>query len=147
MLTRFRVRVKKWVEPTQALMVPNGCSTVCPAHAHGIWHPIARPGGYVATVGTEGSQVQPVMTGHPLLHYLPTARHTRRSEVNITYLPSEVSGVCREGSRIDTVPVAIKGTDGRLLDAAIPKVTITKDASYWDDDSTVTQREKSTLSP
>jgi hypothetical protein len=28
-LTRFRVRVKKWVEPIQALMVPNGCSTVC----------------------------------------------------------------------------------------------------------------------
>ena len=29
MLTRFKVRVKKWVEPIQALMVPNGCSTVC----------------------------------------------------------------------------------------------------------------------
>src|SRR5215469_9089318 len=28
-LTRFKVRVKKWVEPIQALMVPNGCSTVC----------------------------------------------------------------------------------------------------------------------
>jgi hypothetical protein len=26
--TRFKVRVKKWVEPIQALMVPNGCSTV-----------------------------------------------------------------------------------------------------------------------
>jgi hypothetical protein len=31
--------------------------------------------------------------------------------------------------------VAIKGPDGRLLDTAIPKVAITKDASYWDDDS------------
>src|SRR5262249_47629502 len=27
--TLSRVRVKKWVEPIQALMVPNGCSTVC----------------------------------------------------------------------------------------------------------------------
>src|SRR5262249_23602518 len=33
-------RVKKWVEPIQALMVPNGCSTVCRSHAHGVWHPI-----------------------------------------------------------------------------------------------------------
>jgi len=29
--------------------------------------------------------------------------------------------------------VAIKGPDGRLLDTAIPKVVITKEASYWDD--------------
>ena len=43
----------------------------------------------------------------------------------------------REGSRIEIVPVAIKGPDGGLLDTAIPKVAITKDASYWDDDSTV----------
>jgi len=33
--------------------------------------------------------------------------------------------------------VAIKGPDGGLLGVAIPKVTIAKDASYWDDDSTV----------
>ena len=32
--------------------------------------------------------------------------------------------------------VAIKGPDGKLLDAAITKVAITKDANYWDDDST-----------
>jgi hypothetical protein len=31
--------------------------------------------------------------------------------------------------------VAIKGSDGRLLDTAIPKVVITKDGSYWDDDA------------
>jgi hypothetical protein len=88
-------------------------------------------GGHGGILGAAGHD------GPPLLHYLPTARHTWRSEVNITRLPFEVSGVRREGSRIDTVPVAIKGTDGQLLDAAIPKVTITKDASYWDDDSTV----------
>ncbi len=70
--------------------------------------------------------------GAPLLHYLPTARHTWRSDVNVTRLPSELSGVRREGSRIEAVPVAIKGSDGTLLGSAIPKVAITKDASYWD---------------
>jgi L-asparaginase len=45
--------------------------------------------------------------------------------------------VRQEGSRIEAVSVAIKGPDGKLLDAAIPKVAITKDANYWDDDSTI----------
>ena len=34
---------------------------------------------------------------------------------------------CREGARIETVPVAIKGPDGRLLDTALPKVAIIKE--------------------
>jgi L-asparaginase len=53
--------------------------------------------------------------------------------VSISQLPSEVRGLRQEGTRIEIVPVAIKGSDGRLLDTAIPKVAITKDASYWDD--------------
>jgi len=93
----------------------------------------ARPGGYVATGGHGGVLGAAGHDGAPLLHYLPTARHTWRSEVNITQLPAEVRGVRQEVSRIETVPVAIKGPDGRLLDTAIPKVAITKDASYWDD--------------
>src|SRR5215472_4396595 len=76
---------------------------------------------------------QPAMTGAPLLHYLPTARHTWRSEVNVTNLPFEVMGVREEGSHIESVRVPIKRADGGLLDTAIPKVVITKDASYWDD--------------
>jgi hypothetical protein len=44
-----------------------------------------------------------------------------------------VTGVRQQGTRIETVPVPIKGPDGTLLDTAIPKVVITKDASYWDD--------------
>ena len=97
----------------------------------------ARPGGYVATGGHGGILGAAGHDGAPLLHYLPTARHTWKSEVNVTRLPSEVTGVRQEGSRIETVPVAIKGPDGKLLDRAIPKVAITKDANYWDDDSTV----------
>jgi hypothetical protein len=94
----------------------------------------ARPGGYVATGGHGGILGAAGHDGPPLLHYLPTARHTWRSDVNITRLPSEVMGTRREGSRIAAVPVAVKGSDGTLLDTAIPKVVITKDASYWDDD-------------
>jgi L-asparaginase len=96
----------------------------------------ARPGGYVATGGHGGTLGAAGHDGAPLLHYLPTARHTWRSEVNVTRPPFEVMGIRQEGSRIETVPVAIKGPDGKLLDAAIPKVVITKDANYWDDDST-----------
>jgi L-asparaginase len=96
----------------------------------------ARPGGYVATGGHGGILGAAGHDGPPLLHYLPTARHTWRSEVNISALPSQVTGVCREGSRIETLPVTIKGPDGALLEAAIPKVAISKDASYWDEDGT-----------
>jgi hypothetical protein len=95
----------------------------------------ARPGGYVATGGHGGILGAAGHDGAPLLHYLPTARHTWRSEVNLTSLPSQVTGVRREGSRIVAVHVAIKGPDGALLDTAIPKVAIAKDASYWDDDN------------
>jgi L-asparaginase len=94
----------------------------------------ARPGGYVATGGHGGILGAAGHDGPPLLHYLPTARHTWRSEVNVTRLPFEVTGVCRDGSRVAAVSVAIKGRDGRLLDTAIPKVAFAKDASYWDDD-------------
>jgi L-asparaginase len=93
----------------------------------------ARPGGYVATGGHGGILGAAGHDGQPLLHYLPTSRHTWQSEVNLTRLPREVTGVRREGSRIETIPVVIKGPDGRLLDTAIPKVAIAKDASYWDD--------------
>ena len=94
----------------------------------------ARPGGYVATGGHGGVLAAAGHDGPPLLHDLPTAKHTWRSEVNLTRLPAEIQGVRREGARIATVKVAVKGPDGGLLDTAIPKVAITKDANYWDDD-------------
>jgi hypothetical protein len=79
-------------------------------------------GGYVATGGHDGILGA---VGHdlpPLLHNLPTARYTWRSELNLTRLPSEVRGVRQEGSRIETVPVTIKGPDERLLHTALPCV-------------------------
>jgi L-asparaginase len=96
----------------------------------------ARLGGYVTTGEHGGILGAAGHDGPPLLHYLPTARHTWRSEVNVTRLPSEVGGVRREGSRTATLPVAIRGPDGGLFGSAIPKVVITKDASYWDDEGT-----------
>src|SRR5215471_18468778 len=50
----------------------------------------ARPGGYVATGGHGGILGAAGHDGPPLLHYLPTARHTWRSAVNLTSLPSQV---------------------------------------------------------
>lgn len=90
----------------------------------------ARPGGYVATGGHGGILGASGHDGSPLLHYLPTARHTYLSEVNVSRLPAEVQGARRDGDKLRLVPVRIKGDDGELLESAIPKVSIVKDGSY-----------------
>ena len=59
----------------------------------------ARPGGYVATGGHGGIIGAAGHDGPPLIHYVPTARHTWKSAVNLTSLPGEVTGVRHEGSR------------------------------------------------
>ena len=94
----------------------------------------ARPGGYVATGGHGGIIGAAGHDGRPLLHYLPTAKHTYLSDVNITRLPREVPGLRREGTTIATIPIRIKNTSGELLEHVIPKVAIVKDASYWNAD-------------
>jgi L-asparaginase len=94
----------------------------------------ARPGGYVATGGHGGILGASGHDGRPLLHYLPTAKHTYLSDVNLTRLPKEVPGLRRDGPKIATVTVPIKDGDGGLMDNAIPKVAIVKDASYWGGD-------------
>jgi L-asparaginase len=94
----------------------------------------ARPGGYVATGGHGGIIGAAGHDGRPLLHYLPTAKHTYKSDVNITRLPRESPGLKRDGGGITIVAVPIKNAAGDLLDHAIPKVAIVKDASYWNDD-------------
>jgi hypothetical protein len=91
----------------------------------------ARPGGYVATGGHGGIIGASGHDGRPLLHYLPTAKHTYKSDVNVSRLPAEVPGLRREGTTIATIPVPIKNANGALLDSAIPKVAIVKDMSYW----------------
>ena len=71
-----------------------------------------RPGGYVATGGHGGiiGGINPIA-----LTFLPTKRHTHRSEVNLTKLPANVTGVGREGE----IDVTVKNNQGALLDSAI----------------------------
>jgi L-asparaginase len=95
----------------------------------------ARPGGYVATGGHGGILGGLGYGGPPIITYVPTTRHTYRSDVNISQLPNEVAGVRRdESGRLVTVTVAIKNARGELLDSAIPKVSILKDGNYVADD-------------
>ena len=85
-----------------------------------------RPGGYIATGGHGGivGGINPIA-----LTFVPTKRHTHTSEVNLTKLPTHVTGVSREGE----IDVRIKNDQGELFESAIPKVTIIKHARYLPD--------------
>ncbi len=98
----------------------------------------ARPGGYVTTGGHGGILGGMVQGRQPVLTYLPVARHTYRSEVNLSRLPREVPGVRGGGSRLATVSVPVTDGAGGLLEEALPRVVIVKDAGYFDDDYEVT---------
>ena len=91
----------------------------------------ARPGNYRA-VGGNGGILGAV--GHealpPVLHFIPTSRHTWCSEVNVTRLPSEVLGALRRAGTVERVRVPIKDASGRLATTAIPPVAIVKDGAY-----------------
>jgi L-asparaginase len=93
----------------------------------------ARPGGYASTGGHGGILGAAGHDGPPILQYLPTAKHTYLSEVNLTRLPRETSGVRQTADGIVTVPVRIKDDAGHLLGSAIPKVSIVKDGGYVSD--------------
>jgi hypothetical protein len=95
----------------------------------------ARPGGYVATGGHGGILGGLGFGGPPVINYVPATRHTYRSDVNVSRLPSQVAGVCRvDRARLGEVAVPIMDARGRLLDSAIPKVSIIKDGNYVADD-------------
>jgi L-asparaginase len=95
----------------------------------------ARPGGYVATGGHGGIIGRMGHPGAPQFSFKPIKRHTYNSAVNVTQLPSGVQGSRDQGSRIETIIVAIKDSDGNLQSTAIPKVTIVKHARYLPDDT------------
>jgi L-asparaginase len=98
----------------------------------------ARPGGYLATGGHGGIIGAVGHDGPPTLTYLPTRRHTYMSDVNLTRLPAQVTGVQRRDGRLVAVEVPIKSAADQLHESAIPKVTIVKDGHYTDDDYAAT---------
>src|SRR3989449_2543113 len=76
----------------------------------------ARPGGYVVTGGHGGIIGAVGHEGPPVLTYIPARKHTYQSEVNLSRLPP-----------------AVKNANGELLESAIPKVSILKEANYGTD--------------
>jgi hypothetical protein len=95
----------------------------------------ARPGGFVVTGGHGG-----VLGGAggrgggSVLRFIPLTRHTAHSDVNIRRLPDRSNGLLERGGVISQIAVQVKDEQGRLLDMAIPKVTVIKDTSYSEDD-------------
>jgi L-asparaginase len=94
----------------------------------------ARPGGYVATGGHGGIVGTMGQPGPATLTFRPAKRHTHTSDVNLSRLPEAVEGTRCVNGRLTRVAVRIKDTQGELLDAAIPKVTIVKHARYLPED-------------
>jgi len=90
----------------------------------------ARPGGYVATGGHGGIIGSLGNSGPVALSFKPIKRHTHKSAVNINRLQETVQGVLRVDGKVSLVSVAIKDAQGKLLETAIPKVTIAKTARY-----------------
>jgi L-asparaginase len=94
----------------------------------------ARPGGYVATGGHGGMLGGVGHRGTPVLHYLPTLRHTYLSDVNINRLPATVHVAVGSQAGIERCEVRIKDANGRLLEGAIPSVSILKEGSFMDEE-------------
>ena len=91
----------------------------------------AHPGGYVATGGYGG--IMGSMTAGPYVTFVPTRKHTWKSDVRVTVLPTQIDGLQRQGGVFKTVPVDIKNASGELLPSAIPKVAIVKGDNWYDD--------------
>ena len=91
----------------------------------------AHPGGYEATGGYGG--IMGSMTAGPYVTFVPTRKHTWKSDVRVTQLPSRIDGLLRDGGVFKTVPVDIKNAAGELLPSAIPKVAIVKGDNWYDD--------------
>jgi hypothetical protein len=92
----------------------------------------ARPGNYVATGGFGGVVGSVEGSGAPVVTYLPTLRHTWRSELRLPLLQSSVPG-------LSIASVAVKDGAGRLSGDAMPAVTIVSYGRYADDGCNVTQ--------
>lgn len=95
----------------------------------------ARPGGYIATgdhggiLGTMGSP------GAAHVYFKPGTRHTWRSAVRTSVLPSVVRGVVLRRGRYTLTEVRTKDEAGELIPEAMPRVGIVKSGYYSQDSS------------
>jgi L-asparaginase len=94
----------------------------------------ARPGGYVATGGHGGILGGMGYHGAAVLHYVPALRHTFLSDVNMTKLPSSVLVAMAGKQGVECCDIAIKSTDRKLLESAIPSVSIVKDGGFMSEE-------------
>src|ERR1700722_18843291 len=94
----------------------------------------ARPGGYVATGGHGGILGGMGYHGAAVLHYVPALRHTYLSDVNLTKLPSSVLVAVAGKGGVERHDIAIKSADGKLLENAIPSVSIVKDGGFMSEE-------------
>ncbi len=90
----------------------------------------ARPGGYIAT-GDHGGVLGTVGSPGPVaIYYSPLTRHTWKSEVNLSVLPGEVSGVLRRSGELQTMTVDVKDEAGLLVGKSLPNIGIVKIGHY-----------------
>ncbi|MES2825197.1 MAG: asparaginase domain-containing protein [Pseudomonadota bacterium] len=92
----------------------------------------AHPGGYVVTGGYGG--IFGSMTAGAYLTNVPTRKHTWKSDVRVSQLPTSINGQIKRNGKFETISVAIKTAEGELLPAAIPKVSLLKGDSWFNDD-------------
>ncbi len=90
----------------------------------------ARPGNYEATGGHGGVVADMGGYGPPDLTYRPVKRHTHRSLVNRSRMPTEVGGVTGTLDSVATKTVAVKDSTGAMLASAMPQVSIAKFGRY-----------------
>ena len=107
----------------------------------------ARPGNFVATGGHGGIVATMGGQGPPKLTYLPTRRHTHRSEVRLSAGPAEVAAVRGAIGDAATTTVSVKHESGDLRAEAMPTVQIVKFARYHgtDDGLEIVERTKANL--
>jgi hypothetical protein len=94
----------------------------------------ARPGGYVATGGFGG--IVGTTDYFPRLTFLSVRKSTHRSDVRLSQIPPSVPAVTRGANGLTSVSFNVKDSDGALLPAAIPYVTISKSARWQTDNDT-----------
>ena len=90
----------------------------------------ARPGAYAPLGGHGGIVGQISHLGNISIMFIPAMKHTHKSEVRTTLLPKEVEAVRAARGTIERFKVAIKDGSGRILESAIPSVSIIKDGGY-----------------